>query len=392
MQTALQLGQRQFPFQQILQYLITSPFLTQYLRLVIIEETLVNWQQSPEYQSIWAKTDPSESAYSLGSRDPLPENSSQVESNTNSLSNEELPTLEKYQQVHWGHRVSSHFLARKGQLDRAIFSAIQVDHPGMAQEIYLRIKDRRQSFDKLARLYSQGTAATLGGVTGPVEIDRLHPHIAYHLIGLEPGELSPLFQIDNFYVFIRLEQRLPARFDEEMKGQLMTELFEQWLQTEVTSRISSLQMTELTTDEQLAQAAELNRQPLSPTSAEIDRSRHELAQSEMEVIDPNQPSKPDLDRPSMTIESSTSFFPPAIENLSPTESSENLDLIGSSFFAPQSTPTQIIDRHKHHRRQVLVQQIVAFFLFFGLFLGGGLGTVYLLNFLAGTDGVQAGRK
>lgn len=385
MQTALQLGQRKLPLRQILQHLTTSPFLAQYLRLVVIEETLAQWRESPEYQTISAEA-------KLGELEPeqesQPENSSQIEleSPKDSCSTDDSLTLQKYQQVQWGHRVSSYFLARKGQLDRAIFSAIQVDSLGMAQEIYLRVKDRRQSFDKLARLYSQGAAAKLGGVMGPISIANVHPNIAYHLIGLEPGELSPLFQVENFYVFIRLEQRLPARFDERMKGQLMEELFEQWLQTEITNRMSNLQMTTLDTDEQLASAASL------PTPSVVEETRKELAQSEVEVLDPEQPILP-APAPPVTTLSNTSFFPPPIDGPAPTEVVEhNNEAVSSSFFAPQSTPTQIINRQQQRSRQVLVQQVVAFFLFFSLFLGGGLGAVYLLNFLTGSSGMQTGHK
>jgi hypothetical protein len=387
MPTALQLGQRQLPLQKILQHLTTSPFLSQYLRLVIIEETLTQWQQSPEYQTVYSETELTELYHQIAQLANTPNgNPSQIEAAKQSL------TLQKYQQVQWGHRISSHFLARKGQLDRAIFSAIQVESLGMAQEIYLRVKDRRQSFDKLARLYSQGAEAKLGGVMGPISVHQVHPQIAYHLVGLEPGELSPLFQLNDLHIFIRLEQRLPAKFDEEMKGQLMEELFEQWVHTEVTSRISNLQVTAFEPDEQLAPelsvATTTGENRLAPTAGQ----RKELAQSELEVVDDDDeaPILPDGDRRPAMIESG-SFFPPVSEGHSSTEMFEQNNVVTSSFFAPQSSPTQIIDRQKNRRQQVLFQQVAAFCVFFSLFLGGGLGTVYLLNFLAGTP-AQTGHR
>jgi hypothetical protein len=387
MPTALQLGQRQLPLQKILQHLTTSPFLSQYLRLVIIEETLTQWQQSPEYQTVYSETELTELYHQIAQLANTPNgNPSQIEAAKQSL------TLQKYQQVQWGHRISSHFLARKGQLDRAIFSAIQVESLGMAQEIYLRVKDRRQSFDKLARLYSQGAEAKLGGVMGPISVHQVHPQIAYHLVGLEPGELSPLFQLNDLHIFIRLEQRLPAKFDEEMKGQLMEELFEQWVHTEVTSRISDLQVTAFEPDEQLAPelsvATTTGENRLAPTAGQ----RKELAQSELEVVDDDDeaPILPDGDRPPAMIESG-SFFPPVSAGHSATEMFEQHNVVTSSFFAPQSSPTQIIDRQKNRRQQVLFQQVAAFCVFFSLFLGGGLGTVYLLNFLAGTP-AQTGHR
>jgi PPIC-type PPIASE domain len=385
MPTALQLGQRQLPLQKILRHLTTSPFLSQYLRLVIIEETLTQWQQSPEYETLYSEAELTELYHQIAGLANISQDPGQIEAAKRSIA------LQKYQQVRWGHKISSHFLSRKGQLDRAIFSAIQVDSLGMAQEIYLRVKDRRQSFDKLARLYSQGAEAKLGGVMGPISVHQVHPQIAYHLVGLEPGELSPLFQLNGLYIFIRLEQRLPARFDDEMKGQLMEELFEQWVQTEVASRIADFQVTAVVTDEHriddLLAVATATESRLAAHPVADTQNRSALAASEVEVIDDQTSGVPDEDRPVATILAGTSFFPPVPEGHSPTEVVEH-DNSATSFFAPQSTPTQIIDRRQKTRHQVVFQQIVAFFIFFGLFLGGGFGTIYLLNFLAGTPGSQ----
>jgi PPIC-type PPIASE domain len=395
MPTALQLGQRQLPIQKILQHLTTSPFLSQYLRLVIVEETLTQWQQSPEYATVYSEAELTELYHQIAGLANLSQDPGQIETAKRAIA------LQKYQQVTWGHKISSHFLARKGQLDRAIFSAIQVESLGMAQEIYLRVKDRRQSFDKLARLYSQGAEAKLGGVMGPISVHQVHPQIAYHLIGLEPGELSPLFQLNGLHIFIRLEQRLPARFDDEMKGQLMEELFEQWVQSQVTSRIADLQIATFVTDEQLAEdrsATTAAASVLTPIAAD-GIQRKELVPAEIEVIedDPSRhPSQqaanlPNGDRPLATLPPGASFFPPVSEGHSPTEVVEH-DNLATSFFAPQSTPTQIIDRQQKNRQQAIFQQIVAFFIFFGLFLGGGFGTIYLLNILSGTPGIHTGHK
>jgi hypothetical protein len=66
MPNALQVGQRQLPLHKVLQHLTTSPALFQYLRLLIIEETLVRWQQSPEYQTIYSEAELNELYQQLG--------------------------------------------------------------------------------------------------------------------------------------------------------------------------------------------------------------------------------------------------------------------------------------------------------------------------------------
>jgi hypothetical protein len=396
MPNALQLGQRQLPLHKVLQHLTTSPALFQYLRLSIIEETLVRWQQSPEYQTIYSEAELSELYHQISQITQLPQSDpGQVEAFKRSL------TLKKYQQVQWGHRIPSYFLVRKRSLDRAIFSAIQIDNLGMAQELYLRVKDRRQSFDKLARLYSQGAEAKLGGVLGPIPVERIHPQIVYHLSSLKPGELSPLFQLDNFHVFVRLEQWLPAKFDDDIKGRLMEELFEQWLQSEISNRISSLEVTELGMMPERRDAIDISedRQPQLPNVLEIDRSQPAVAQPQPEIIDVEivsegtVPATPPL-QPLTKIDAGISFFPPAAEEPTqpltsmPEASQPKLyERIDRTITVTPEPSTQTIPTAEPNHYQRFGQQLVAFCVFFALFLGGGFGVIYLLNTLVGPNGV-----
>ncbi len=397
MPNALQLGQRQLPLHKVLQHLTTSPALFQYLRLSIIEETLVQWQQSPEYQTIYSEAELSELYHQISQITKSPQGDpGQVEAFKRSL------TLKKYQQVQWGHRIPSYFLVRKRSLDRAIFSAIQIDNLGMAQELYLRVKDRRQSFDKLARLYSQGAEAKLGGVLGPIPVERIHPQIVYHLSSLKPGELSPLFQLDNFHIFVRLEQWLPAKFDDDIKGRLMEELFEQWLQSEISNRISSLEVTELGMMPERRDAIDISEdpQPQLARVREIDRSQPAVAQQQPEIIDieivsdGTVPATPQL-QPVAKVDAGISFFPPLAEEpgppltttleASPPQLSAPIDL---SITIEPEQPTQTIPAQDPDRDRHFGQRIVAFCIFFALFLGGGLGMFYFLNTLVGPNGVQ----
>ncbi len=386
MQNALQLGQRQFPLQKILEYLTTSPSLFQYLRLSIIEETLVRWQQSPEYQTIYSEAELSELYRQISqlTRSDRVE-ASQVEAFKRSL------TLKKYQQVHWGHRISSYFLVRKRSLDRAIFSAIQVDNLGIAQELYLRVKDRRQSFEKLARLYSQGTEAKLGGVMGPIVVERIHPQILQRLMDLQPGEISPLFQIDNFHVFVRLEQWLPAKFDDEMKGRLMEELFEQWLHVEISNRISSLHVTAATLSHERIEAIDLDtKRPSLSGVVEIDRSSP--ATIDVEIVSEGAP--PAVSHPpqaSAKIDAGISFFPPVAASSGASEPDPDVPQPESNLAIHDRT-MQSTDIRQSRNYQRAFQNVIGFCLFFALFLGGGLGVIYLLNSLVGTQGIQLERQ
>ena len=48
------------------------------------------------------------------------------------------------------------------------------------------------------------------------------------------------FQVENWWLLVRLESFIPATFDEAIANQMSQELFNQWLEVEVSERLSSI--------------------------------------------------------------------------------------------------------------------------------------------------------
>jgi len=99
--------------------------------------------------------------------------------------------IEKFKQATWGNQLESHFLQRKNQLDKVIYSLIRVSDTGVAQELFFRIQDGEQTFAELARDYSQGQEAQTNGLIGPMELSTPHPVLAKMLLASQPGQLLP---------------------------------------------------------------------------------------------------------------------------------------------------------------------------------------------------------
>lgn len=145
--------------------------------------------------------------------------------------------LERYKQTTWGHKLEHYFLERKGKLDRVIYSLIRVKDIGTAQELYFRIQEEEETFDKLAREHSQGAEAETGGLLGPVELGVPHPAIAKLLVTSKPGQLIPPTRLSEWFVILRLEKFLPAQLDEAMQQRLLNELFEDWVKGVVNQEL-----------------------------------------------------------------------------------------------------------------------------------------------------------
>jgi parvulin-like peptidyl-prolyl isomerase len=138
--------------------------------------------------------------------------------------------LEKFKQKTWAASVEPYFMQRKRQLDSVIFSLIQVQNAAQAKEIYFRILEGEDSFEDMARQYSQGNEAQAGGKIGPISFANCHPAIAQLLAQSEPGQILPPTPIKDWFIIIRLEQQITAQLNAAMRQQLIDELFKAWLE------------------------------------------------------------------------------------------------------------------------------------------------------------------
>ena len=145
--------------------------------------------------------------------------------------------LDRFKQLTFDSHVGSYFLQRKSQLDRVIYSILQVNNFHLAQELFFRIQDGEATFAELAPQYSGGQETQTGGLIGPQELSMPHPILAQKLLLLRSGQLADPIQIADCFVVMRLEQYLPAQLDSAMRQRLTDELYEQWLQAQLKKLI-----------------------------------------------------------------------------------------------------------------------------------------------------------
>jgi parvulin-like peptidyl-prolyl isomerase len=146
--------------------------------------------------------------------------------------------LDRFKQITFDRQVDSYFLQRKSQLDRVIYSILQLNNFHLAQELFFRIQDGEATFAELAPQYSGGQESQTGGLIGPQELSLPHPILAQKLRLLKSGQLADPIQIADCFVVMRLEQYLPAQLDTAMRQRLTNELYEQWLQSQLKQLIA----------------------------------------------------------------------------------------------------------------------------------------------------------
>lgn len=138
---------------------------------------------------------------------------------------------------HFLHRAEQRFLARKHQLDQVVYSLLRVESGALAQELYLRIAEGEADFAELAAHYAKGPEQATRGVVGPVPILQAHPALAELLRTSRPGQLSPPLLIEHWWLVVRLEVMRPATFDDAMQERMGRELFEEWVEEQVSELV-----------------------------------------------------------------------------------------------------------------------------------------------------------
>ncbi len=234
MTTVLKIGQRAVEAAELLPLLAGYQLLPQLLRELIIDQVIASIECSPE--ELAAATQQfyeQQQIVEVAPRQAWLNRYGMTPDQLNARASRSLK-IEKYKQATWGHKLESYFINRKAQLDRVIYSLIRTQDMGIAQELYFRIHDDAQSFADLARDYSQGPEAQTGGMLGPTELSVPHPILAKMLSVSQPGQLWPPTRLGEWIVVVRLEKFLPARLDAAMSQRLLNELFETWIQDQMS--------------------------------------------------------------------------------------------------------------------------------------------------------------
>lgn len=141
---------------------------------------------------------------------------------------------------HFRHKAEAHFLTRKNQLDRVVYSLLRVKDLFLARELYLRIEAGEASFADLAAQYAEGPEKQTNGIVGPVPLTQAHPALAERLRTTRAGVLMEPFQIAEWWLVVRLESYTPASFDDATAERMADELFNQWVREKTGFRMRQL--------------------------------------------------------------------------------------------------------------------------------------------------------
>ncbi|MCP9818140.1 peptidylprolyl isomerase [Synechococcus sp. Cruz-9H2] len=141
--------------------------------------------------------------------------------------------VRRYSHNSYGPEAEIRFLDRKLDLDQVTYSLMRVSDGDLAEELYCQLKEEGADFATLVAAHAEGSERVTRGLIGPVAISAGHPAVAEKLRVGSPGQLWPPFKVAELWLLVRLEQRFPAQLDQDMRSEMVNELFQIWFKEQV---------------------------------------------------------------------------------------------------------------------------------------------------------------
>jgi parvulin-like peptidyl-prolyl isomerase len=128
-----------------------------------------------------------------------------------------------------------YFIDHKIDLDQLVVSRIVVSSKNLAEELQLQILEQRCQFETIAKEYSITEDAMTNGLVGFVNRKEMIDTTGLDLYHTQIGELIGPVECAEGWSLFRVDEFVPAQYDDEMKEFLRVQLFEEWLAQQVQS-------------------------------------------------------------------------------------------------------------------------------------------------------------
>lgn len=138
--------------------------------------------------------------------------------------------VQRWTEKNYSPIVDQVFKSRQPLLDKFLFRMIKVRQLSLAQELFLQLEVDGADFSALALYYSEGEERAIGGLCGPLSLGQLHESVRNTLPSMSIGGHHKPVQVNDWFVLLRLEARVPAVLTDAMRARLMDEMLDEDLE------------------------------------------------------------------------------------------------------------------------------------------------------------------
>jgi len=136
-------------------------------------------------------------------------------------------------------QLNDYFYKRKRDLDQCVYSMLRLTEIGLAEELYLRLKNKEASIAELAFKYSIGPEKYTKGIVGPMPLSKTTDQVRALSTTENVGKLNKPLVIQNTIAIVVVEHIIESTLVPELEEQLLEELFNIELQKVVNVIVES---------------------------------------------------------------------------------------------------------------------------------------------------------
>ena len=134
----------------------------------------------------------------------------------------------------FGDRVEAHFYQHQLDYAGAAIYEVLLDDEDIAIELYCALKDEEISFQEVARQYiNEPSLRRAGGYRGILSRRELPAEVSHAVFSANPPKLLKPITTSRGIYFILVEEIIQPKFNEQIRKQILDELFSQWLQRQM---------------------------------------------------------------------------------------------------------------------------------------------------------------
>lgn len=131
-------------------------------------------------------------------------------------------------------KVEKLFRQNQHKFEQALLYQIIVPYEKLAWEIFYQVEEEEINFYHAAHLYDIDKMRRLRcGYEGTVYRYHLQPDIAALVFGAQPGKVITPFKSEQGYHIFMVEDFIPAQLTDEVHQELLSKMFEEWLESEL---------------------------------------------------------------------------------------------------------------------------------------------------------------
>ena len=146
----------------------------------------------------------------------------------------------KFAETNFKKELKNYFLAEKEFLDEYTFNIIRVKNSHLANELYFQIDSEESDFNSIFQKHSFYSSLYPNGIFGPSNLKGFNPIIRNKLFCANEGNLIHPFQVDEWWLIIKLIEKKHAKLDNVMSKVLLKELFDKFVDKLLNSFLKTI--------------------------------------------------------------------------------------------------------------------------------------------------------